>query len=37
MINMASIGVAMSIMIHGKEAEEDHPLTTSRYASIRPQ
>lgn len=36
-INMASIGVAMSILIHGKEAEEDQPLTATRYASIRSQ
>ncbi|MNJ40237.1 FtsW/RodA/SpoVE family cell cycle protein [Paenibacillus fonticola] len=35
MINMASIGVAMSILIHGKEPEEEQVLPSSRYASMK--
>ncbi|MNY75373.1 Lipid II flippase FtsW [compost metagenome] len=39
LINMASIGVAMSIRIYGQEKEEDNPVPaaspSSRYALLR--
>jgi len=37
LINMACIGIAMSIRIHGHEAEEEQPLTTTRYARVKSQ
>ncbi|MOA42925.1 cell wall shape-determining protein [compost metagenome] len=35
LINMASIGLAMSIRIHGQEAAEEHQRPTGRYASLK--
>lgn len=35
LINMASIGVAMSIRIHGHEKEEENNIPSDRYASLK--